>query len=173
MREYSTVVHRRRGSGPKSNLITPEGAKRLRDELDHLWTVERPKVTQEVADAAAMGDRSENAEYIYGKKRLREIDKRLEFLAKRIENLKVVQTPHHPDDQVRFGAWVELEDEEGELVRYRIVGSDEADVKQGLISVDAPVGAALIGKREGDDVLVKRPKGAITYTIVSVSYDAT
>lgn len=164
------MVFRKPGTGPKSNYITPEGAKKLRDELDFLWTVERPRVTQEVADAAALGDRSENAEYIYGKKRLREIDKRLRYLAKRIEDLVVVKPKASSDGTVRFGAWVELEDEEGEVSRYRIVGADEFDLAKKLISLDSPVAKALIGKREGDEVVVKRPKGVIEYTILSVEY---
>jgi transcription elongation factor GreB len=167
------MVHRRPGSGSnKSNYITPEGMKCLRDELNHLWTVERPKVTQEVADAAALGDRSENAEYIYGKKRLREIDRRLHFLAKRIDQLKVVDSTGLNDKRVRFGAWVELEDEEGEQVEYRLVGPDEFDLKKRFISLDSPVARALLGKCEGDEVMVRRPKGEIFYTIVSVRYRA-
>lgn len=161
---------RRKGAGPKSNYITPEGHAALRAELDELWTDERPRVTQQVADAAALGDRSENAEYIYGKKRLREIDKRVHYLAKRLEVLVVVKPPENPDDTVRFGATVELEDEEGNCVRYRIVGPDEFDAHEGKISLDGPVAKALIGKREGDEVTVKRPKGPITYEVVGVSY---
>lgn len=161
---------RRPGSGPRSNYITPEGYQRLRGELDQLWTVERPRVTQEVADAAALGDRSENAEYIYGKKKLREIDRRVQFLAKRIEKLQVVERPEHPDGAVRFGAWVELEDEDGELVEYRIVGPDEIDLERKMISMDSPVGRAMIGKREGDEVTVRRPKGEIVYTVIKISY---
>lgn len=164
------MVHRRRGSGPKSKLITPEGVKRLRKELDHLWTQERPKVVQEVADAAALGDRSENAEYIYGKKRLREIDKRIEFLSHRIEELQVVKPEPGPGGRIAFGAWVELEDEEGEVVEYRLVGPDEFDPAAGLISVDSPVGQALLGKRLDDEVVVHRPKGAIAYTVIGVRY---
>lgn len=164
------MVHRRPGSGPKSKYITPQGMKRLRDELHHLWNVERPKVTQEVADAAALGDRSENAEYIYGKKRLREIDKRLHFLGKRIDELVVVEPQTSRDGSVRFGAWVELEDEDGEVVTYRIIGADEFDVSKGYISIDSPVGKALIGKKVNDELVVRRPKGEITYTVIAVRY---
>jgi len=163
-------VHRRPGTGPRSNYITPAGAKVLRDELDHLWTVERPRVTQEVADAAALGDRSENAEYIYGKKRLREIDKRLRYLSKRIDDLVVVEPTAPADGSVRFGAWVELEDEDGAVVCYRIVGADEFDLAKKEISLDSPVARALIGKKEGDEVLVRRPKGEICYTVLEVRY---
>jgi len=163
-------VFRRSGTGPKSNYITPEGAKKLRSEAEHLWTIERPRVTQEVADAAAHGDRSENAEYIYGKKRLREIDKRLRYLNKRIDDLIVVEPKGSPDGKARFGAWVELEDEDGEISRYQIVGGDEFDLSAGRISIDSPVAAAVIGKAVGDEVVVRRPKGPIEYTLVSVSY---
>ena len=155
---------------PSSRYITPEGAKKLRDELDWLCTVERPRVTQQVADAAALGDRSENAEYIYGKRRLREIDRRLEFLSKRIEKLVVVSDPPADRRRVAFGAWVKLEDDDGEEVEYRIVGADEFDPKTRLISVDSPVARAVLGKREGDEVTVHRPKGEATYTVVGVRY---
>jgi transcription elongation factor GreB len=164
------VVFRRPGTGPQSNYITPEGAKKLRDEAEQLWNVERPRITQEVADAAAQGDRSENAEYIYGKKRLREIDKRMRYLNKRLEDLIVVEPKEPPDGSVRFGAWVELEDEDGNVKRYRIVGADEFDIASGKISLDSPMAKALMGKREGDEVTVKRPKGPITYEVLSVSY---
>lgn len=157
-------------SGPRKSYITPEGAKKLRTELEQLWTVERPRVTQEVADAAAQGDRSENAEYIYGKRRLREIDRRVRFLSKRLDALTVVSEPPKDSKRAFFGAWVTLEDEDGEEVTYRIVGPDESDVEKGWISMDAPVAKALLGKRDGDDVTVQRPKGAITYTIVGIRY---
>src|SRR5262245_19032933 len=136
--------------------ITPEGARKLQEELDHLWRVERPRVTREVAAAAALGDRSENAEYIYGKKRLGEIDRRIEFLRKRFDVLEVVQPGQVATDRVYFGAWVTLEDEEGEEVRYRLVGPDESDVPTGKISVESPLGRGLIGKRRGDEVSVVR-----------------
>src|SRR5258708_8958660 len=110
------------------SYITPEGAKKLRAELDQLWTVERPRVTQEVADAAAQGDRSENAEYIYGKRRLREIDRRVRFLSKRLDDVTVVTEPPSDPSPVFFGAWVTLEDEDAEQVTYRIVGPDESNV---------------------------------------------
>ncbi|KAB2897881.1 MAG: transcription elongation factor GreB [Kofleriaceae bacterium] len=155
---------------PSSRYITPAGAKKLRDELDWLVTVERPRVTQQVADAAALGDRSENAEYIYGKRRLREIDRRLEFLARRVEALVVVTDPPADPGRIAFGAWVKLEDEDGEEVEYRIVGADEFDPKIGWISVDSPVARALLGRRDGDEVTVQRPKGAATYTVVGVRY---
>lgn len=153
-----------------SAYITPEGFARLRAEHDHLWRVERPKVTQQVSVAAALGDRSENADYIYGKRRLREIDRRVRFLAKRIDELTVVEPdPDRPLDRIYFGAWVGLEDEEGNALRYRIVGPDESDPAQGLISMDSPVGRGLMGKRVGDEVEVKRPKGATVYVILEIA----
>src|SRR5512139_3462858 len=153
---------------PKSSTyITPEGEKRLKDELADLLYVQRPRVTKGVADAAAEGDRSENAEYIYGKKKLREIDKKIEFLTKRLETLTVVlPDENRRDGRAYFGAWVRLEDEEGETVDYRIVGPDEFDAERGFISMDSPVGKAILGKREGDEVIVRRPKGDATYTVV-------
>jgi transcription elongation factor GreB len=164
------MVFRKPGTGPKSKYITPAGYKTLTDELMELWNVERPRVTQEVADAAALGDRSENAEYIYGKKRLREIDRRVQFLRKRIEKLEIVAPPENDDGRIRFGAWVELEDEEGEVVEYRIVGADEFDISKNWISIDSPVAKALIGKREDDEVRVRRPKGTIEYTVIGYRY---
>ena len=156
----------------RSKHITPEGARKLRAELDQLWTVERPRVTQEVADAAAQGDRSENAEYIYGKRRLREIDRRVRFLSKRLDEVTVVSEPPTDPGRVFFGAYVTVEDGDGDRHRYRIVGGDESDVDKGWISIDSPVARACLGKREDDVVLVRAPRGEIEYTIVAVSYDA-
>lgn len=155
---------------PRSNYITPEGAKTLRAELDFLWTNERPRVTQQVSDAAAMGDRSENAEYIYGKKRLREIDRRIRFLSKRLEALTVVSEPPGNPRRVYFGAWVRLENEDGEEATYRLVGPDEISAETGRISIDSPVGRALLGREEGDEVVVRRPAGAAVFTVLGVSY---
>jgi len=162
-----------RGTPPaagKKSYITPDGAKKLRAELEQLWHVERPRVTQEVADAAAQGDRSENAEYIYGKRRLREIDRRVRFLSKRLDDLTIVNEPPSDPNRVFFGAWVTLEDDDGNEVTYRVVGPDESNVEKGWISMEAPVARALLGKRDGDDVLVRRPKGDITYTIIGIAY---
>ena len=155
-----------------SRYATPEGAARLRAELDQLWRVERPAVTRAVAEAAAQGDRSENAEYIYGKRRLREIDRRVRFLRQRLDGLVIVATAPADRGRVFFGAWVTLEDEAGTEVTYRVVGPDESDVDKGWISMEAPVARALLGKRDGDDVLVRRPKGDITYTITGIRYVA-
>jgi len=153
-----------------SRYITAEGAKRLREELDQLWTVERPRVTQEVADAAAQGDRSENAEYIYGKRRLREIDRRVRFLSKRLDEVTIVDEAPSDAGRVFFGAWVAVEDEDGDEHEWRIVGADESDLKSGAISIDSPVARALIGKRVGDEVTVKVPKGDVVYTIAAIRY---
>lgn len=168
MRPVST---RDRPPPPKrSAYITLEGAKKLRAELDHLWKVERPIVTQAVHDAALLGDRSENADYIYGKRRLREIDRRVRFLSKRLDVVKVVTEP--PSDPMRafFGAYVTVEDDDGAEKTYRIVGADESDMAKGFISIDSPVARALVGKREGDEVLIQVPRGDVTYTIIGVEY---
>jgi transcription elongation factor GreB len=157
----------------RSNYITPEGFEKLRAEYEYLWRVERPKVTEAVSRAAALGDRSENADYIYGKKRLREIDGRVRFLSKRMDELKVVDSEPDVDrEKVYFGAWVTLEDEAGETVRYRVVGPDESEPTQGLISMDSPVGRSLLGKRVDDEVQVRRPKGSKEYTVLKVEYSA-
>ncbi len=160
----------RRAEEVRSNYITPEGAKCLRDELDRLWKEERPRVTQAVSEAAAQGDRSENADYIYGKRRLREIDRRIRHLTLRLDAVKVVATPPTHTDRVFFGAWVLLENEAGDEVAYRIVGPDEFDLTRGFISMDSPMGRALMGKREGDEVVVQRPAGKAAFTILQVSY---
>ncbi len=139
------------------NYITAEGAKRLQDELGHLRSKERPKVVQEVSDAAAQGDRSENAEYIYGKKRLREIDRRMHYLTRRLESAVVVTPEARPDGRIFFGATVDVEDEEGSATTYRIVGEDETDPKTGRISWRSPIGRALLNKKEGDSVTFRKP----------------
>ena len=155
----------------KSHYITSVGYQKLADELDFLWRTERPKVTREVSAAAAQGDRSENAEYIYGKKRLREIDGRMRFLQKRLDQLTVVQPSPSQAGKVFFGAWVTLEDEEGETTRYQVVGPDEFDAKAKRISIDSPLGRSLIGKRIDDEVVVNRPKGRMTYTVLDIEYE--
>ena len=157
---------------PRTAVITPEGAERLREEYNRLWSVERPKVAHEVSEAAALGDRSENAEYIYGKRRLREIDSRLEFLNHRLEELRVIAPEDRGDGVVRFGAWVRLAGEDGQDVEYRLVGPDEFDVEAGRISMDSPLGKALLGKRQGDEVTVRRPKGEAVFEITGVRYRA-
>jgi transcription elongation factor GreB len=151
------------------NYITPEGAKRLSQELDHLKTRERPKVLEEVSAAAAAGDRSENASYIYGKKRLREIDRRVAFLTKRLEAARVI-TETHEGERVFFGAFVTIENEDGERITYRIVGEDEAAPEEGRISWRSPLGRALLKRVVGDVVIVKRPAGEMEVTLVAVRY---
>jgi transcription elongation factor GreB len=155
---------------PGSKYITPEGRKRLSDEFEQLWRVRRPEVTAALAAAAAEGDRSENAEYIYRKKQLREIDSRIHHLKERLEHIVVVDSKPDNESQVFFGAWVRLEDEEGKISEYRIVGPDESDHAKGLISMDSPMAKALMKKNEGEEVIVKRPKGEAVFTITRVQY---
>jgi transcription elongation factor GreB len=154
-----------------SKFITPQGAARLKRELDHLWRVLRPQVTQAVQEAAAQGDRSENAEYIYGKRQLREIDRRVRFLRQRLEGMVVVDAPPSDRSRVFFGAWVKLEDEDGAEVEYRIVGPDEFDAAAGFISMDSPLGRALLRKGLDDEVKVELPGGAKAYVVVGVRYE--
>lgn len=154
-----------------SKFITPEGAQRLKDELDHLWRVLRPQVTQAVQEAAAQGDRSENAEYIYGKRQLREIDRRVRFLRQRLDGMVIVSQPPSDSSRVFFGAWVTLEDDSGATHEYRIVGPDEFDAAKGYISMDAPLGRALLRKGLDDEVKVEVPGGVKTYVIVDVRYE--
>lgn len=132
--------------------------------------MERPKVVQEVSDAAAQGDRSENAEYIYGKKRLREIDRRVRLLTKRLDSAVIVKPEEQQGDVVRFGATVEVEDEDGKRKSYMLVGPDESDPAQGKLSFQSPIGRSLLKRRVGDVVVVRRPAGEIELTIVSVRY---
>ncbi len=157
---------------PGSKYITAEGAERLRDELHELWHVERPRVTMAVAEAAAQGDRSENAEYTYGKKRLHEIDRRVRFLRKRLEGMIVVDPSNGRRDPERiyFGAWVQLEDLGGELRWHRLVGPDEFDMASEYISMDSPLGKSLLGKKLGDEVTVAIPLGTQTLTVLAISY---
>jgi transcription elongation factor GreB len=157
---------RRRGS----RYITPEGEAVLRAELHQLWKVERPQVTSAVHEAAKNGDRSENGDYIYGKRRLREIDSRVRFLNKRLEELEVVDRPPEDRSRVRFGAWVTLEDERGQERRWRIVGPDEFDLKQGRLSMDSPMARALLGKGLDDEVIVHSPTGEQLFYITGIDY---
>jgi len=150
--------------------ITPEGYERLNDELQHLWHQERPRVVQEVSEAAAHGDRSENAEYIYGKKRLREIDRRVRHLSRILDTVEVVDPTQFSGDRVEFGATVTFEDEEGHSRTLQLVGEDEGDVKAGRVSLKSPLGVALMGKKVGDETLLRRPKGDIWVTILKVEY---
>jgi transcription elongation factor GreB len=145
----------------------------MRAEVKQLWEFERPRVTQAVSDAAKLGDRSENADYIYGKKRLREIDSRVRFLTKRLEEITVVDRVPDERDKIFFGAWVTLEDESGKEVKYRIVGPDEFNVKEGLISMDSPVARALLGKRLDDEVEILQMEKWVTYYICEIAYPET
>lgn len=154
----------------KSNYITREGYLALNRELKYLWKEERPIVTQAVSEAAAMGDRSENAEYIYGKRRLREIDRRVRFLTKRLEALTVVEPNPAQEGKVFFGAWVKLEDEQGQQKVYRIVGPDEFDPKKNWISIDSPVARSLIGHKVDDEITVNTPNGRAYYYILAIYY---
>jgi transcription elongation factor GreB len=152
--------------------ITPQGFRRMAEEHGRIWTVERPRIVAEVEAAAALGDRSENAEYIYGKRKLRELDRRLRFLSERMDALTVVDPKPHPGGRAFFGAWVTVEHEDGAERTYRLVGPDEFDVPRGLVSVDSPLGRALLGKREGDVAIVQRPAGAAEITVVEVAWEA-
>ena len=151
-----------------TNLISAEGLKKLKDEYHQLWRVERPKVVQGVSDAAAEGDRSENAEYIYGKKRLREIDHKLKHLGSRLKVLKVAAAPPNPQ-VISYGCWVGYEDVDGSARCYQLVGPDEIDVAAGRISIDSPAGQALLQKRLDEEVVIKRPNGDLTVYITSIS----
>jgi transcription elongation factor GreB len=150
--------------------ITREGFRRIAEEHERIWTVERPRIVAEVEAAAALGDRSENAEYIYGKRKLRELDRRLRELSERMDRLTVIDPQPHPSGRAFFGAWVTVEDEGGEERTYRLVGPDEFDVARGHISVDAPLGRALLGKREGETARVVRPAGRASLTVVAISW---
>lgn len=151
--------------------LTPEGAKRLAAELNHLLSVERPKIVREVSDAAAQGDRSENAEYIYGKKRMREIDRRVRFIQKRLDSCEVVRPSDSLLDSVRFGATVRVQDEDENQREYMLVGPDESEPGAGRISFQSPIGRALLKKRVGDVVQVQRPAGDIELEILEIRYE--
>lgn len=153
-----------------SNYITPEGESALRAELRQLWKIERPQVTMVVHEAAKNGDRSENGDYIYGKRRLREIDSRVRFLTKRLEAVTVVHDSPANTDKVYFGAWVNVEDEAGLEQRYRIVGPDEFDLAQNKLSMDSPLAKALMGKALDDEVVFESPAGRRLLVVVDISY---
>lgn len=157
---------------PSSPYITPEGAQALRDELKHLWQRERPEVVKALAAAAAEGDRSENAEYTYRKKQLGGIDRRIRYLGKRLDVIRVVDRAPDNPQEIRFGAWVLLLDEAGGERRYRIVGADETDARAGWVSVDSPVARALLGKVAGDEVAVDLPEGRAVFEVLQVHYGA-
>ena len=155
----------------KTPLITRTGFQKLKDELNHLWYEERPEVTRKVTWAASLGDRSENADYQYNKKRLREIDRRIRYLTRCIENLKVVDYSSEQEGQVFFGAWVEVENDDEEIRRFRIVGYDEIFMDPRYISIDSPMARALLKKRVGDETIVVTPKGEGYWYINSIEYE--
>ena len=162
----------RKSAPPGSKFATAEGARRLREELDYLWRVERPKVTKAVQEAAAQGDRSENAEYIYGKRQLREIDRRVRFLRKRLEGMVVVSRPPDDTSRVYFGAWVRIEDDEGHEIEMRIVGPDEIDPARHYVSMDSPLARALMRRQRDDEFTVEVPGGRKTYVVTEIRYEA-
>lgn len=155
----------------KTPIITRHGYESLKQELDELWRKERPETTKKVSWAASLGDRSENADYQYNKKRLREIDRRIRYLRKSIDNLKVID--FHPDQlgKVYFGAWVQIESDEGEQKRFRIVGYDEIFGRHDYISIDSPMARALLGKEKGDEVCVTAADHTFDWLILSIEYE--
>lgn len=154
----------------KTNLITPEGYTALEEELNYLWRTYRPEITQKVAWAASLGDRSENADYKENKRLLRQIDSKIRHLRKRLKILKVVHYSPQQDGKVFFGAWVEIENDETEVLRFRIVGPDEIYGRNDYVSIDSPMARALLKKAEGDEVEVKTPKGVTTWYVVKIDY---
>ncbi len=156
---------------PGAKYITPEGEQVLKNELHQLWKVERPKVTQSVSEAAALGDRSENAEYIYGKKRLREIDRRVRYLSKRLDEITVVRSPPDDTSKIFFGAYVTLEDESGQEMRYRLVGPDEISPQKGYISIDSPMGKALLGKHIDAEFEIELASGVKSFVVIGIDYE--
>lgn len=157
-------------AAPMSNYITPEGERALSEELEFLWRKERPLVTQQVSDAAALGDRSENADYIYGKRRLREIDRRVRFLRKRLEHLTIVDQLPTNQSKIYFGAWVELMDEQEQILTIRLVGPDEIDPSKNYISIDSPLGKAIMGKQLDEEFTFQSPSGTKHYCIEKIEY---
>ena len=169
--EPRTVLTQTSNRMEKKIYITPRGARQLREELAYLWRDKRPLVTEQVRAAAALGDRSENAEYQYGKRQLREIDRRIRYLQKRLENLSVVDRIPSDRDRVFFGAFVTLCTETDETLSIRIVGEDEIDLDNQWISMNTPLARAIIGKSLGDEVEIQLPAGKITAEIVSIDYE--
>jgi transcription elongation factor GreB len=154
----------------KTLLITPEGLEKLKGELSHLWRVERPETTQKVTWAASLGDRSENADYHYNKKRLREIDKRILYLRKCIDELKVVHHSTYQEGKVMFGAWVEIRNDQGMKNRFRIVGGEELIGAKDYISMDSPMAQALLKKEVGEEAIVKTPTRQFVWRITKIEY---
>ncbi len=156
----------------KSNYITPVGHNRLVNELNELLRVERPEITKLIQWAASNGDRSENADYLYGRRRLREIDRRIRFLTSRIDDAVIVDPIQTKSDKVQFGATVTVSDEDGNEKTYTIVGVDEVDTSKGHLSWKSPIGSALLGKTEGDEATIRTPQGETVVEIVKISYQA-
>ena len=154
-----------------TSIITKEGHEALKNELDYLWRVQRPEVTQKVSWAAALGDRSENADYQYNKKLLREIDRRIRYLRKRLEDIRVVEYSSEQEGRIFFGAWVQIENDAGEVKRFRIVGYDEIYGRKDYISIDSPMARALLKKEVGDEATVLTPLGEMCWWINEISYE--
>lgn len=156
----------------KHNLVTREGYQKLKDELDFLWRTERPEITKKVTWAASLGDRSENADYQYNKKRLREIDRRVRFLSKRLESLQIVDYAASQEGRVFFGAWVSIENDAGDSKQFRIVGVDEIfDSSQNYISINSPMASALLKKQVDDEATVTTPEGAKLWWVTAIEYN--
>ncbi|KZN51584.1 transcription elongation factor GreB [Pseudoalteromonas luteoviolacea] len=156
----------------KTNLITPEGYRKLQQEHDHLWFEKRPEITKIVNWAASLGDRSENADYTFNKRLLRQIDRRVRYLRKRLPDLKVIEYDPQQAGKVYFGAWVEIENDDGETKYFRIVGPDEIYERNDYISIDSPMARALLGKSVDDDFMVKTPQGDAQWYINRIEYQA-
>jgi transcription elongation factor GreB len=154
-----------------TNIITRAGHEKLKGELDHLWRVHRPEITQKVAWAASLGDRSENADYQYNKKLLREIDRRVRYLRKRLEDVKVVDYSPEQEGKVYFGAWVEIENDVGEQKKFRIVGYDEIYGRNDYISIDSPMARARLKKEEGHHCVVQTPTGEAVWYVETITYE--
>ncbi|MGI9287394.1 MAG: transcription elongation factor GreB [Pseudomonadales bacterium] len=153
-----------------SRYITPAGEQTLRAELQYLWKEERPKVTDAVSEAAKQGDRSENGDYIYGKRRLAEIDRRVRYLRKRLDEMQVVDQPPANKNIVYFGAYVTLQDDGGASTEYQIVGPDEFDLSAGKLSMDSPLAKALLGKKLDEEFELQRPAGTTQYLVTAIRY---
>ncbi len=154
----------------KTKLITREGYQKLKDELDFLWREDRPEVTRKVTWAASLGDRSENADYQYNKKRLREIDRRIRYLTKCMQDLRIVDYSPQQEGKVFFGASVEIENDDGETLRFRIVGYDEIFGRKDYISIDSPMARALLKKEVGDSAVVNTPVGDAVWYVNEIAY---
>ncbi len=154
----------------RTRLVTREGFKALKDELDHLWKVKRPDTTKKVAWAASLGDRSENADYQYNKRLLREIDRRVRYLRKALDELRIVDYSPEQEGKVFFGAWVDIENDDGQSLRFRIVGYDEIFDRTDYISVDSPMARALLGKQLDDEAVVQTPEGEVIWYVTGIEY---